>query len=213
MTTQELQALLVAHDDGVLKYGKHEEGSREFCALEFDSLVRGRLFSDNAITLPDLRPLNDAFGEDDSVRTRELLPVMAALWDWVDWSPARRHAWVNQIMIGTVQQIISKLPNIGAEVAQLCRTAQTVEEVVHSAALAVAAASATWSARSAASAARSAALAASAAESAASAAAWSARSARSAASAASEASEEGNDILHVACVLWCEAAEQTSHIV
>jgi len=129
MTVQELQALLVEHDDGVLKGGSHSEGSREFCALEFESIVRGRPFSDLSITLPDLRPLNDAFGMGDiadAARTTALLPVMAALWDWSHWSPQRQQKWIERVVISTIQNIISSLPALSDANKRQCEAVVTL---------------------------------------------------------------------------------------
>lgn len=63
MTVQELQDGLKRHDDGVLKYGDHASGSREFCALEFSAIMRGNPHGDTPGDLPDIRSLNDAFGQ------------------------------------------------------------------------------------------------------------------------------------------------------
>ena len=63
MTVEELQKGLVLHDKGVLKCGSHQAGSREFCALEFKSIMSGLTFTDNptVVGMPDIRPLNDIF--------------------------------------------------------------------------------------------------------------------------------------------------------
>src|SRR3990167_8386001 len=95
MTLKKLQQLLNKMDDGVLRAGSHKAGGREFCALEFEGQVRGRTWSDKPITLPDIRPLNDAFGigaKADKQRTAALLPLMIALGAWSLWSTARRPA-------------------------------------------------------------------------------------------------------------------------
>lgn len=125
MDTTELQRLLSEHDDGILRHGQHEEG-REFCALEFESRVRGRAWSDAPITLPDLRPLNDARWSSDTARTAALLPVMAALWDWTSWSTERRQAWAERVVIATVNQIISELPSLPDEIRVRCRAATDI---------------------------------------------------------------------------------------
>ena len=41
MTLEQLHTLLQKHDDGILRSGAHAPG-REFCALEFEAVVRGR---------------------------------------------------------------------------------------------------------------------------------------------------------------------------
>ena len=72
MTVEELHEALTKLDKGVLMLGAHPADAHEFCALEFDAAVRGRAHMDHPVTLPDLRPLNDAFGigaEADRVRT------------------------------------------------------------------------------------------------------------------------------------------------
>lgn len=104
ITAQDLQAKLDLLDDGILRAGSHQPG-REFCALEFESQVRGREWSDQPITLPDLRPLNDAYWSSSKVRTLHLLRVMSALWDWAEWSLDRKAAWAKKVVLGTVQTI------------------------------------------------------------------------------------------------------------
>ena len=128
MTVEELQAALHRLDKGVLMYGAHKAGEGEFCALEFDSVVRGRPFSDVPLTLPDLRPINDAFGDDNAARTAALLPVMAALWEWSAWSEARRRAWACLIVIDTVREIVSALPRVPTAAAQQCRNVVSLAE-------------------------------------------------------------------------------------
>ncbi len=128
MTTERLQALLHEHDNGLLYTGAHTPGSREFCALEFDAMVRGRAWSDQPITLPDLRPLNDAQWDSDAQRTAALLPVMAALWDWATWSTVRRQAWATYVSIHTVRGIISQLPGISTTHREMCLQAVTVAQ-------------------------------------------------------------------------------------
>ncbi len=126
MDTSELQRLLSEHDDGILRHGAHEEG-REFCALEFESRVRGRAWSDAPITLPDLRPLNDARWSSDEARTAALLPVMAALWEWTSWSAERRQAWVGRVVIATVNKIIAELPSLPDEIRVQCRAVTDIK--------------------------------------------------------------------------------------
>ncbi len=224
MDTSELQRLLSEHDDGILRHGAHEEG-REFCALEFESRVRGRAWSDAPITLPDLRPLNDARWSSDTARTAALLPVMAALWDWTSWSTERRQAWAERVVIATVNQIISELPSLPDEIRVRCRAATDItaaraaawasaEAAARAAADAEAWAAAWASADAARAAAEAAAWAAAwaaadaAARAAAWASAWAAREAAEAARAAREAAA-ADSVLLIACRIWIEAAEAT----
>ena len=130
MTVERLQLLLTEMDDGVLRCGSHKAGSREFCALEFESQVRGRKWSDTPITMPDIRPLNDMFGTGpraDKLRTAALLPLMAALWDWSNWSITRKQKFATCLIIGTVQEIISELPGLSKDIREACRKATTLE--------------------------------------------------------------------------------------
>ena len=120
MTVALLQHELDTRDDGVLKHGKHLPG-HDFCALEFESQVRGRKWSDSPITLPDIRPLNDARWSSAQARTTALLPVMVALWDWTMWSRERQIAWASRVAIRTVQEIVSTLPGLPSSVREQCR--------------------------------------------------------------------------------------------
>jgi hypothetical protein len=108
MTVETLRAKLQELDNGVLYHGGHKAGTHEFCALEFARAVRRLSHSDQPTHLPDLRPLNDGPWSSDEARTEALLPVMAALWDWQAWSPARQRGWAKQVVIETVRQVIGE---------------------------------------------------------------------------------------------------------
>ncbi len=215
MNLEQLQALLNEHDDGILRHGMHKEG-REFCALEFESKVRGRQWSDAPITLPDLRPINDGPWSSDTARTTALLPVMAALWDWSEWSQSRRVAWASCVALMTVQQIVSELPGLSDDIRTQCREAKDLTAAAAGAAAAARAASAeegaaAWAGGAAESAAEAAEEAAEAwAGGAAEAAATGAAGAAAAARAAS--AEEGDKILLIACAIWIHAAEETRDV-
>ena len=200
MTVAQLQEELNRRDDGVLKSGKHVEG-HEFCALEFDSVVRERTWSDAPITLPDIRPLNDARWVSNQARTAALLPIMVAYWTWAVWSPARRKACMSLLVIKLVRHTIAELPGLSEAIGQQCRSVSTLEE----AKIAAYAASAAFAA--AASAAYAAASAASAAYAAASAASAAASAAYAAASAAA-----GATILQRVCQDWIDAATETADV-
>jgi hypothetical protein len=207
MTREELQAKLDELDDGVLRSGAHPAGGREFCALEFESQVRGREWSDAPITLPDLRPINDGPWSSDRARTDALLPVMAALWDWSTWDDARRVRWASIVALETVRQIIAELPGLPDEVRVSCRAASDLPSAARASArvlaeaaeAARAAGAADAAARAAWAAAGAAARAARAAWAAAGAAAWAARASAEAAEAAKDA------ILTRACRIWIDA--------
>lgn len=110
VTVETLKAGLEKHDKGVLKHGSHDAGSREYCALEFVSIMRcpkgknpyQHMTDDpHEVEMPDLRPLNDAIEvwggfqskKADTLRTKTLLPVLVVLWDWAKWSQKRQDRW------------------------------------------------------------------------------------------------------------------------
>ena len=210
MTTEKLQALLDAMDDGVLKYGAHKAGGRDFCALEFESQVRGRAWSDAPGTIPDIRPLNDAFGKGavaDKARTAALLPLMAVLWDWSTWTTTRKQHFVEHLVITTVQRTIAELSGLPEAIKRQCMAVVTLKDaaaVVDNDAAAHYAADAVAAARYAADAADAAADAA---------AADAARyAAAAAAAAAANAADARLKSATLSCQIWLEAAESSRKV-
>ena len=120
MTVEELQAGLKLHDKGVLKHGSHKPIDREFCALEFVSVMHGEKMHDKPTHIPDLRRLNDAGWSSDKARTDAMLPVLAALWDWSSWGKDKQQAWAEHTAIETVRHIISGLPKLDPKIKQQC---------------------------------------------------------------------------------------------
>ena len=157
-----LQAYLSQLDDGVLRHGAHKPG-REFCALEFvaqvrhlesddeDSGVDTEYWTDRPETtrLPDLRPINDGPWSSDQARTIALLPVLAALWDWADWSPIRQQTWVEHVAIATVRDIIGQLGTLSESVRKRCQSVTTAASAASAARAASAASAAASAARAA----------------------------------------------------------------
>ncbi len=212
MTTERLQALLHEHDNGLLYTGAHTPGSREFCALEFDAMVRGRAWSDQPITLPDLRPLNDAQWDSDAQRTAALLPVMAALWDWATWSTVRRQAWATYVSIHTVRGIISQLPGISTTHREMCLQAVTVAQAREAARqVRDAASDASDAAYASYTSAASASYASDAADASAASASAAAAAGASAAAYASAASASASPLL-TACRIWSKACVATAEL-
>ena len=128
MTVAILQAHLDRLDDGVLQYGAHKPG-KAFCALEFKSQVDGIPWTDSpaATRLPDIRPLNDLFPiAANKERTDALLLVMAAFWNWRNWSPKKKVECVRRIVVGTVNRVIAELPYLPTSVSVLCRNADSL---------------------------------------------------------------------------------------
>ena len=224
MTTEKLQALLDAMDDGVLKYGAHKAGGRDFCALEFESQVRGRAWSDAPGTIPDIRPLNDAFGKGavaDKARTAALLPLMAVLWDWSTWTTTRKQHFVEHLVITTVQRTIAELSGLPEAIKRQCMAVVTLKDAAavvdndaaaHYAADAVAAAR--YAAHYAADAVAAARYAADAADAAADAAAADAAryAAAAAAAAAANAADARLKSATLSCQIWLEAAESSRKV-
>lgn len=125
ITLGKLRAMLDKRFGGVLKSGCHREDG-EACALECLSAVLGVSWTDNPkdVATWDLRPLNDIAVSDD-VRTKYLLPVLAAYAGSAEWTKAKQNRVVKRLAILTVQRIVAKLPNLPAEVATQCRNATT----------------------------------------------------------------------------------------
>jgi hypothetical protein len=218
--THPLIATVESRFGGVLTSGSHEPDGHA-CLLEAVSIARGLDWTDDPsiVRMPDLRGLNDAPWSSDEVRTKHLLPVGVALYDWAEWSEERRQEFAKRVAEQTIRVIVPMAlrqaakanPKFAADLeaaAKLC-----ADEGTESAAR-----SAARSAQSAQSAAQSAAR--SAARSAESAAARSAESAASAASAAAwsaawsaewsaewSAAESADEPLIAICHIFVEAAE------
>lgn len=202
MTLQELHTHLETFDEGILRRGHHAPG-REACALEFESQVRQRAWSDRPLTLPDLRPLNDGPWSSDQARTQALLPVMAALWEWSTWTAAQQRIWATRVVIDTVQQIVSQLPDLSDALRAQCQRAETRRAVWAADDAAEVADAVAWATKAAgaagaAGARADAAGAAGAARAAAKAAVWAAEAAEAAAA---------DRVLMTACAIWINAAQ------
>jgi hypothetical protein len=92
---------------GKLLIGSHTPDG-EACALEVASIARGLTWTDNPETvgLPDLRPLNDAPWSSDAERTKNLVPVVLAYWDWGEWSDAKRREIMTRVAEQTIRQVL-----------------------------------------------------------------------------------------------------------
>ena len=130
LTVEDLQRVLDEHDAGVLKAGKHAFEDHKMCALESVSLARVEAMTRDAFTdnpaqtgMPDLRPLNDACWSSDKARTTAMLPLLAALSDYAEWSTARKQRWITRVSVRTVNVIIANLPHVSESVQQQCRDA------------------------------------------------------------------------------------------
>jgi hypothetical protein len=210
--THPLIATVESRFGGVLTKGSHAPDGHA-CLLEAVSIARGLDWTDepSIVRMPDLRGLNDAPWSSDEVRTKHLLPVGVALYDWAEWSAERRQEFAKRVAEQTIRVIVPMAlrpaakanPKFAADLeaaAKLC-----ADEGTESAAESAAARSAESAAWSAWSAARSAAESAESAE-------WSAarsaaRSAESAAWSAESAAESADEPLIAICRIFVEAAE------
>jgi hypothetical protein len=82
-TVESLKALLIQHDDGVLKAGDGSGKQGHYCAMNLAALAAGEPFSDQPTCVhPALRRLcirlNDGRWASDQERTDTLLPLVAA---------------------------------------------------------------------------------------------------------------------------------------
>ncbi len=205
-TVEQLQALLIEHDGGVLKQGSHKRGKGdEFCGMEFVAKLAGEPWTDDPqcshpVLSAYVRQLNDSTWASDAERTRVLLPLIARVFGTRDLkiSVARiAEATIREVVPLALESAASihPMPEHAArlrEAAQACRIAPA-DAAARAAAYAADAAAARAAAARAADAAARAADAAYAADAAAGAAAYAARAAAyAAAGAAAYAARAGN---------------------
>jgi hypothetical protein len=206
ITVEEIQHYLDTHDDGVLMSGAHSPESRQYCALECITQLRGHeKWSDSPINagMPDIRPINDAMWSSNTVRTQAMLPMLAAISLWKDWTDHERQQFVSAVTIRTVREVIAMLSVLPEDIRQQCKAVKTLQDA--------------WAAAEAAEAAGEAARAAAEAAWAAGTAAWEAAgtaagtAAGAAAGAAAEAAGEAemaDDMLAHVCIMWTEEADK-----
>ncbi len=94
---------------GVLKSGKHNAESGECCALELlaENMGLGHTDSPAETRTWDLRSLNDMNVPDD-VRTKHLIPVLAAYAGSMDWPAERQREISERILLGMFRKVIAK---------------------------------------------------------------------------------------------------------
>ncbi len=127
LSERKLRSLLKSRFGGVLTSGAHTENG-EACALEAISVARGIAWTDDpkAVGMPDLRPIND-IDVPDALRTKHLIPVLAAYSGWGEWSEERRVAVMSRVVIFTVNRLVAELPGLPVDVADKCRNADTLD--------------------------------------------------------------------------------------
>ena len=203
LTESSLRSLLKRRFSGLLKSGSHDENG-ECCVLELASVAMGIPWTDSPESTRtwDLRSLND-IGVSDEIRALHLVPVLAAYAGSMDWPRERQIEVSSKLAIGTVRELISRLPWIGEEAARQCREATDLESARAAACAARAAACAVRATVAAACAVRAAVAAACAARAAA--AADAAARAAAAADAAAAAAAAREEVFVRACKVWMDA--------
>lgn len=85
---------------GVLSKGRHSPADGKANVLEVASLARGLIWTNEPeiVGLPDLQPLNDGPWPSAKARTKALVPVVLALWDWNVWDGVRRQRWARRVV-------------------------------------------------------------------------------------------------------------------
>jgi hypothetical protein len=91
---------------GLLRQGKHKENGIA-CAVEVRNAARGKAWSDDPGDAPDTRALNDGPWSSDEARTAAMVPVEEALWDWADWTDAKRQAWATEVARRTIGEVLA----------------------------------------------------------------------------------------------------------
>lgn len=125
ITVEEFQHVLDTLDSGVLSYGSHTEEDGLFCAIECLNKVRLPHMPcfDDPSGFADIRHLNDAFGkghEADVARTNEILPLIAELSDWHEWSSHRQVVFATELVISLVRETIAHLPGLPDDIKIQC---------------------------------------------------------------------------------------------
>jgi hypothetical protein len=132
LTVQDLKKALKSHGSAALYDGGHSFTDGACCALECvavaQAMKRGSKPDEEAFTaepavlgMPDVRDLNDGQWLSDESRTKHMLPMLAALSGWADWTPSRRELFLKYAAIQTVQQIVSTLPYLPPILRRRCR--------------------------------------------------------------------------------------------
>jgi len=202
--------------NGVILKGKHLEDG-ECCILEYRSVKMGISWTDSPTLTRtfDIRALNDGPWSSDQLRTEWMLKLEEAVGGSLDWPQERQQIFIENVIIKTVQQIISQLsPN--EKIKQQCINVKTLADAAYAAYAADAAAYAAYAAAyadaadayaaAAAADAADAARAANAAYAAADAAYAAANAAAYAAAANAYAAARAADtILITACKIWIES--------
>jgi len=185
MNATEFREFVGTRFNGTLKAGVHEPNGQA-CILEARNVALNNKWTDAPGDFVDLRALNDAPWSSDAVRTKHILRVATALWDWPTWTDERKQKWAKTVAERTIREILPiAFRAFGMnEEADRCER-EGSEAAARDAASYAARDAASYAARVAASTARYA--------------------------ARSDASDAASDaVLILACNIWCESAEVTA---
>jgi len=126
---------MVKRHGGVVASGRHDDPTGPLCILELGSacLVEDGYLSaitDDPAVLgrPDYRPINDASWSSRAAATEPMLRLHLAYASWGQWSTKRRRHVVEQIVRGTVREIVAELPGLSDTVRDQCREATSSRE-------------------------------------------------------------------------------------
>src|SRR5688572_33238199 len=93
---------------GIISSGCHSEGEGACCILEVVSVAKGIPWTDHPgrTGMPDIRGINDAF-RDPGKRTLAMVRLGVALYDYSEWSEARRLAFAIALVLYTVREVLA----------------------------------------------------------------------------------------------------------
>lgn len=96
---------------GRIAGGNHAENEGKACILNIVSKARGVKWTDSpeALDMPDIRALNDAYASDET-RSIDMVRLGVALWDYPSWPVDRRVRWAQALAARTVELFGSGLP-------------------------------------------------------------------------------------------------------
>lgn len=93
---------------GTLSGGRHVPDENAACILEAVAEWHGLEWCDSPTLLgaPDIRPLNDAF-QDNERQTEAMVLLYALVEDWVEWPEERRERFVGRVILRTTRELVS----------------------------------------------------------------------------------------------------------
>jgi hypothetical protein len=137
-TMQTFQEFVKERFGGSLSRGRHDEDEGAACLIEAINAYRGRKWSDDPGDFPDVRSINDAYGDNYAARTDAMLRLYDALAPrWGEWTNAERLEWIGRVIVRTVREIIADLPDLPEDIRERLRAAGTLAEAARATAAAM----------------------------------------------------------------------------